>query len=77
MNEEASPVEGQPARVAQCVHLRAKTMYIPALSSADAPPAPFYWCNRTLRELGPDGESVHVFPCGDQERGCYRSSSGG
>ena len=61
--------------VYRCASLRTKAMYV----HAQAPSAfdeeqdePVCWCNRTLRELGPDGEPAEPTPCSDVARECYQ-----
>ncbi len=79
MSDQSSPAEDAPKAGPRCAHLRAKTMYISGLggdAGDDAPEPPFYWCNRTLRELGPDGESVHLYPCSDTVRACHQPPPG-
>jgi hypothetical protein len=52
-----------------CKCLRTKKMFIPeheaeALAESTEPDAgAFYWCNRTLGEIGPDDQPVHVRAC--------------
>jgi hypothetical protein len=52
-------------------------MYITGLVAPGAaePEAPFYWCNQTLRELGPDGEFVAASACADSGRPCYSTKA--
>jgi len=56
-----------------CKHLRTKKMYIPAeypepgrLTPSDTA---HYWCLCTAREIGPDGQLVHLDTC-NAGRGC-------
>ena len=52
-----------------CKCLRTKKMFIPeheadALSEQPGPDAgAFYWCNRTLSEIGLDDQPAHVRTC--------------
>lgn len=68
------PPDSVPA-APPCVHLRAKVMYVPSGVPADddeEEPA-LCWCNRTLRELGPDGDHADTVACSDPVRACYQN----
>jgi hypothetical protein len=61
-----------------CTHLRHKGMYVLSAPNPDeAQPhagnfaATAYWCTRTMKALGPDGQPVHRDSCRhDGGRGC-------
>ncbi len=63
----------------RCVHLRTKSMYVPALAQGqttqaeEQPPLSSHsWCNRTLTETGPDEKPVGPQVC-DPSRSCFAS----
>lgn len=58
-----------------CRHLRSKAVYVPAFQQYPGSMAPsaeeaYYWCQRTMRELGPDDRLADVDRC-TAGRGCY------
>ena len=64
-----------------CQHLRTKNMFIPALAAAEFTPQSeepstcspcYYWCNRTLTEIGPDDQGVDPQLC-QAQRGCFEA----
>ena len=61
------------------MHLRTKAMYIASMAAGafgEEQDAPVCWCNRTLRELGPDGEPADHQACRDAGRSCHQSRLG-
>lgn len=71
MNEQPSPASPRPGAVS-CDHLRHKGMYV----LSDEPDAPArgpsstaYWCLRTMKALGPDGQPATADAC-VEGRGC-------
>ena len=66
---------GADEHAERCFHLRTKAMYIAGLSAeafGEAENEPVCWCNRTLRELGPDGEPADRVACSEPARSCFR-----
>ena len=63
---------------AKCVYLRTKAQHISAFAAGafETEEAPICWCNRTLRELGPDGECAELAPCSDPARECWTGAPG-
>lgn len=54
-------------------------MYIASMAAGafgEEQDAPVCWCNRTLRELGPDGEPADLLPCSDASRSCHQTRPG-
>jgi hypothetical protein len=60
-----------------CCHLRSKGMYV----YADATSGEFdadddhsvYWCQKTMKNFGPDDDMVGGRECRDASRSCYES----
>ena len=60
-----------------CSHLRHKGMYVTSVADPDEAAhcgcfdATAYWCTKTMKALGPDGQPVHADVCrGDGGREC-------
>jgi hypothetical protein len=60
----------------RCFNLRTKALYVSALAASafgdDDQEPPICWCNRTLREQGPDEEPADLHSCSDPARACYQ-----
>ncbi|HET6203287.1 MAG TPA: hypothetical protein VFI25_10850 [Planctomycetota bacterium] len=69
--------EPSPAAEGTCLRLRTKTMYTPVSRPEPDPQRSWrtapYWCQRTMRPVGPDGDPVDPRAC-VRERACFEGS---
>jgi hypothetical protein len=70
---EELPVVNEPS--VPCRHLRTKGMYVYTDGSAEESDDDYdtsvYWCFNTMKNFGPDDESVSKRDCRSPERTCY------
>jgi len=68
---------GPPRPGPPCRHLRFKGMYVYTDDSAAEEPLDYdntiFWCQKTLKDLGPDEGFVGREDCRDPARGCYEA----
>lgn len=70
--EPSPPQPGPP-----CRHLRSKGMYVYTDDPSAVEPSDYdntiFWCQKTLKDIGPDGGFVGREDCRDAARHCYES----
>jgi hypothetical protein len=66
---------GPPQLGPPCLHLRSKGMYVYTDDSSSEETSDYdntiFWCQKTLKDFGPDGGFVGREDCRDSARGCY------
>lgn len=60
----------------RCIHLCCKSMVVYGENFRDDPEfqagLTSFWCTRTAKSAGPDGEFVELDMCSDNQRECYQ-----
>jgi hypothetical protein len=60
----------------RCIHLCCKSMVVFGENFKDDPEyqagLTSFWCTRTAKSAGPDGEFVELDMCSDSQRECYQ-----
>jgi hypothetical protein len=67
-----SPTEYRP----RCMHLSCKSMLVYGEAFESDPDyqagVTEFWCSKTSKGLGPDGDRVALEVCSDKERSCFQ-----
>jgi hypothetical protein len=74
MADPADDTPSQPGPL--CRHLRSKGMYVYTDASIEEPSDydnTIFWCQKTLKDVGPDDGFVGRDDCRDGARGCYEA----
>lgn len=74
-HQDEAPGESQPGP--PCQYLRSKGMYVYTDDSASEESLDYdntiFWCQKTLKDIGPDEGFVGREDCRDAARACYES----
>ena len=75
-HQDESPEAPEPSPPGPpCLHLRSKGMYVYTDDSSPEESSDYdntiFWCQKTLKDFGPDGGFVGREDCRDSARGCY------
>jgi hypothetical protein len=77
MADQPDETPGAPSQPGPpCRHLRSKGMYVYTDASAEEPSDfdnTIFWCQKTLKDIGPDDGFVGREDCRDPARGCYEA----